>query len=121
MHEKEIKRFNQGDKYLKSLLRPELEEEVNNLNLWLPEYERYYDLNPQDILIGTLVQKGRERLKTLKILLGQDFYERVWNDNREKCSQCGWVLQESYGCYMSFLVCKNPICGRKNKGEHKEK
>lgn len=76
MNEKDIKRFSHGDKYIKSLLRPELEEEVNNLNSWLPEYERYYDLNPQDILTGTLVQEGRERRKILKMLLEQDLYER---------------------------------------------
>ena len=111
MNEKDIKRFNQGDKYIKSLLRPELEEEVKNLNSWLPEYERYCDTNLQDAIIRKLVQKGRERLKILKMLLEQDFYERIWNDDREKCPQCGWILQESYGCYMSFLVCKNPICG----------
>ena len=69
MIEKTIRRFIYGDKYLKQLLRPQLEEEVNNLNLWLPEYERYYNTNSQDILIGTLIQEGREKLKTLKMLL----------------------------------------------------
>ena len=73
--EKDIKRFRHGDKYLKQLLRPELEKEIINLNSGLPEYERYYDANPQDALIGTLIQKGREKLKILEGLLEQDLME----------------------------------------------
>ena len=108
--EKDIRRFSYGDKHLKQFLRPQLKEEVNDINSWLPEYEQYYNVNPQDIFISKLVQEGKERLKILEVLLEQDFYERIWKDNRERCSQCGWILQESYGCYMSFLVCKNPVC-----------
>ena len=70
--EKDIKRFRHGDKYLKQLLRSELEKEIINLNSWLPEYERYCDANPQDALIGTLIQKGRKKLKILEGLLKQD-------------------------------------------------
>ena len=73
--EKDIKRFKHGDKDLRQLLRPELEKETINLNSWLPEYERYYDANPQDALIGTLVQKGREKLKILKGFLKQNLTE----------------------------------------------
>ena len=69
INEKDIRRFTYGDKYLKQLLKPQLEEEVNNLNLWLPDYERYYNLNPKDTPIGSLIQEGREKLKTLEALL----------------------------------------------------
>ncbi len=72
INERDIRRFRHGDKYLKSLLRPQLEDEANDLTLSLPEYERYCDENPQDALIGTLVQKGREKLKILKALLEVD-------------------------------------------------
>jgi len=72
MNEKDIKRFIHGDKYLKSLLRLQLEEEINNLNLWLPEYKQYYDVNPGDTRIGVLIQNGEERLKILEMLLKDD-------------------------------------------------
>jgi len=114
LHKKVITQFERGDKYLKNLLRPLLEEEIINLNLWLPEYEQYCNVNPQDTFINQTVQKGKERLKTLKVLLERDYYGRIWNDDRERCPQCGWILQEGYGCYMSFFVCKNPICRTKN-------
>ena len=115
LHKKVITQFDHGDKYLKILLRPQLEEEIINLNLWLPEYEQYCsNVNPQDTFINQILQKGKEKLKTLKVLLERDYYGRIWNDDRERCSQCGWILQEGYGCYMSFLVCKNSICRTKN-------
>ena len=71
MIEKDIERFRHGDMYLKQLIRPNLEKEVKNLNSWLPGYERYYNLNPQDTIIGTLIQKGRKNLKILEALLEQ--------------------------------------------------
>jgi len=39
-NEKDINRFNHGDKDLENLLRTELQEDVNNLNLWLSEGEK---------------------------------------------------------------------------------
>lgn len=77
MNEKDIRQFIHGDKYLKQLLKTQLEEEINNLNLWLPEYERYHDTNPRDKCISTLLQKGKERLRILELLLIQDL-EGEW-------------------------------------------
>lgn len=69
INEKDIRRFIYGDKYLKQLLRPQLEEEVNNLNSWLPDYEQYHDTNPQDAIIDLIIQAGRRKLKILKMIL----------------------------------------------------